>query len=240
MPSTRTRLGTCDRVCHSAAVLQVRTALTIVLAVAALATAACEPAPAPAVRAFRVTAPAAAVELVPTPADFVDVVWTYDADDAEHLAVTIQAVPTVGETSASWLASALLANGSARYVVPAVNVWVPPLNVVPAGVYQVLATVYADGDVLAESTAPGLLVLQGVEFRDRDLTFTSDVAQRDLWMTTVTATVARATVYLTSAVGGARQVISQATIASDLAPVGRVITFTGRTINDVLESTTKR
>lgn len=215
----------------------VRIPLSHYLASVVALVAACDPVstPGPTVRAFRFTAPATPVELVPIAGDWVDCAWTYDVDYADQLSVTVQAVPTAGEGGSAWLASVPLASGSALYVVPATTAWVPPLNVIPAGVYQLVATVYDDGAsaVLAEATAPGLLVVQGVRFRDAELTFTADVARRDIWMTTVTATVALATVSLTPAAGGTRQVISQATIASDLAPVGRVITFTGHTLDDV-------
>jgi hypothetical protein len=105
----------------------------------------------------------------------------------------------------------------------------------PADVYRLRAAVSrgdgdGDGAVLATGEAPGLLIVQGARFREPELTFTADVASRDIWMTTVTATTIRAQLVLRGA--GDDLVISDGTIASDLAPVGRVVTFTGRTVDD--------
>lgn len=189
--------------------------------------------PAVVVRAFTLTAPDLAFELVPVAGELVDVGWTHDADHGERARVSIIAAPT-GPGAAGEIAWGALTDGAARYVVPPGGSGLLPVPPpIPAGVYQLVGRVRADGVQLAESTAPGLLVMQGASFRERELTFTSDVTLRELWMTTVTATLARATVYLTTLAGDGRWVVSAATIASDLAPVGRVVTFTGRTIDDV-------
>ena len=196
----------------------------------------------PEVRAFDLTAPEAPVELLPIPFETVTFAWTFDAECADDVRVTAMAVPTTATGREQWLGTTALAARGLPYVYPtekprSSGLWTsqpPPSQIFP-GVYRVSATAVADegSEVLAESTAAGLLVVQGVTFRDFDLTFTADVNQRDLWMTTVTATTARATIYLTGVVVGPRWVISESVIASDLAPVGHVVTFTGRTVDDV-------
>ena len=146
--------------------------------------------------------------------------------------VGIEARPTTELLAPGEIAWAALTDGTARYVVPPAADGVLPLPPpLPPAVYQLVGHVRGATEV-ATAIAPGLLVMQGASFRERELTFTADVAARDIWMTTVTATVARATVSLTPVAGGDALVISDATIASDLAPVGRVITFTGRTVDD--------
>lgn len=207
-----------------------RLALTVLLAIPL---AACEPAPE--LRAFDVTAPEAPVELLPIAGESLQITWTFDADDADEVVVAVTAVPTTATGAEQWLGAAGLERRELRYVQPPGALFVPPLppQIAP-GVYQLVANALDDNnDVLAASTAPGLLVMQGVTFRATELTFTADVDRRDLWMTTVTASTARATVVLIGAGGGPRWVISEGVIASDLAPVGRVVTFTGRTVDDV-------
>lgn len=186
----------------------------------------------PEVHAFALTAPAAPVELVPVAGDLLPMAWTYDADQADAIDVVIEAVPTTAGQGSTPLAWAPLTAGAATFVVPPDASGVLPLPPgIPLGVYQVRGHARDGADELASALAPGLVIMQGAAFRAADLRFTGADLERDIWMTTVTATVARAVVSL-QATGGARYPISDATIASDLAPVGRVITFTGRTIDD--------
>ena len=190
--------------------------------------------PAPTLDDLRFTEPADAVELVPVPGNTLRFAWSNDEADAADLQISIGAVPTAGDPVSYWLAQGAYPDGAASYQVVAPPLWVIPVAAPPpAGVYRLHATAWYGGDVVADAWATGLLVVQGASFRERELTFTADESDRDIWLTTVTATVARAVVFLADTPDGPRQVLSDATIASDLAPVGRVITFTGRTIDDV-------
>lgn len=187
---------------------------------------------APEVHAFALVAPAAPVELVPVAGDALAMTWTYDADQADAIDVVIEAASTTAGQGSTPLAWAPLTAGAATFVVPPDASGVLPLPPgLPLGVYQVRGHARDGAAELATALAPGLLIMQGATFRAADLRFTGADLERDIWMTTVTATVARAVVSL-QATGGARYLVSDAVIASDLAPVGRVITFTGRTIDD--------
>ena len=160
-------------------------------------------APEPAVHAFRLTEPAAPVELLPVPGDRTDFAWTFDAELAERIDVVVYAVPTVAGESWIGLGASALDRGGMPYVVDHAPTWLTPVvpGQPPPGVYRVQARAWAwvdpeagETEELAAAFAPGLLVMQGVTFRDRALTFVSADLDRDIWMTTVTASVARAIV----------------------------------------------
>lgn len=196
-------------------------------AIAVLALTAC----APEVDSFAVVEPAASVELVPAPGETVSVAWTYeaDADDARELLVAVEAVPA-GADAGPWLGSAPLFDRRLAFVVPpgpggaGATFIGPSPQTPPAGVYQLVATVEDEHEALAADTAAGLLVVRGAWLRDDSLSFRGSDPDRDIWMTTVTASVARVTLTLW---GAETWTVDEGTIASDLAPVGRVVTFTG-------------
>lgn len=188
--------------------------------VVALLVAACDVAPA--VRTLAVTAPAAPVEVVPVAGEGLSVAWRFDAERADEIEVTVALAP-VADGAEVPLSAATLAAGAVLWPVPAA----PP----EPGVYRALVRATLDGEVLAEAAAPGLVVMQGVRFRDAELTFTSDPTTRDLWLTTVVASESRALLYLAPTIDGPRRVFADAVIASDLAPVGRVVTFTGAAVD---------
>lgn len=210
-------------------------ALLLAVTLAAAACALPEDAePTPEVTDLRLVEPAAATELVPVPGNTVGFRWTAATAHADDVILAIDVVSTAADQTALWLTGGPIAAGAAQYTVVTPPVWLLPEGPPPpAGVYRLHATAWHDGVALADAWAAGLLVVQGASFREHELTFTADPNARDIWMTTVTATVARAVVYLAERFDAPRLVISDATIASDLAPVGRVVTFTGRTLDDV-------
>jgi hypothetical protein len=94
------------------------------------------------------------------------------------------------------------------------------------GTYRVRANAVAGAaPPLATAWAPAVVVLQGAHFRAERLTFTSADVERGVW---IEATVARQiSVELVASAGGADHVLARTTIASDLAPIGRVFAWTG-------------
>jgi hypothetical protein len=71
-----------------------------------------------------------------------------------------------------------------------------------------------------------IVIAQGIELRDAELTFTAATTERDIWVQTSTASVM--VVDLVAMWDGAptvRHPLGRATVASDLAPVGRVFAW---------------
>jgi hypothetical protein len=174
--------------------------------------------PAPAIRDLRLTAPSGAVELVPVPAEGLAVAWTADVDG--DVALTLGMVPDrVGDPTI------------AMATVPAtvgLLTWALPTPAPRAGTYRVHATAYGDGRPLVDASASAIVVMQGVEFDAAALTFTGADLDRDV---DVTATVGRPIdVELAATPTGAtapRYLLVTASIASDLAPIGRSFRWTG-------------
>lgn len=159
----------------------------------------------------RVTAPADLVELVPVPGDELTLAWTVRG--AGPLTVAATLVPDrVGGPSIAvgrWDADV----GGAIWRVPDP----PPQH----GTYRIRVEVAADGAILATAEAQAIVVMQGAHFRDSALTFSAADAERDLW---IEATVGRpVTVELRADAGADARRLFRGTIASDLAPVGRVL-----------------
>lgn len=193
------------------------------LGVLASVAACADDAPTATVRSFRFTAPGAAIEIVPVPTEALRVTWTADSDGA--IAVELALVPTRPAGPAIPLGTAAIADGGLTWAVPAAAP--------RAGLYQLTATLRAEAVELAAVTASTIVILQGVEFRDPVLAFRGTDLDRDLWITATTASILDVEVYLATAATAPRQVLARASIASDLAPIGRVFTFTGQTVDGV-------
>ena len=185
---------------------------------ASLAAACADPAPTPAIRGLRVTAPSGAVELVPVPGEGLAVAWTAEVDG--DVALTLGLVPDrVGDPT--------IALGTVPATVGRLT-WALPTPAPRAGTYRVHATAYGDGRPLVDASASAIVVMQGVEFDATALTFTGADLDRDV---DVTATVGRPIdVELAATPVGAtapRYLLVTASIASDLAPIGRSFRWTG-------------
>ncbi|MBL8621615.1 MAG: hypothetical protein JNK64_09935 [Myxococcales bacterium] len=185
---------------------------------ASLAAACADPAPTPAIRDLRVTAPSGAVELVPVPAEGLAVAWAADVDGDVELALGL--VPDrVGDPT--------IALGTVPATVGRLT-WALPTPAPRAGTYRVHATAYGDGRPLIDASASAIVVMQGVEFDATALAFTGADLDRDV---DVTATVGRPIdVALAATPAGAsapRYLLVTASIASDLAPIGRSFRWTG-------------
>ncbi len=174
--------------------------------------------PAPAIRDLRLTAPTGAVELVPVPAEGLAIAWTAEVDGDVALALTL--VPDrVGDPVVA-IATVDAAVGA--------TTWTLPTPAPRAGTYRLRAEAAAGGRVLATTAASAIVVMQGVEFDAAALTFTGADLDRDV---DVTATVGRPIdVELAATPVGAtapRYLLVAASIASDLAPIGRSFRWTG-------------
>lgn len=174
----------------------------------------------PALREFRFTRPGPALELVPVPDEPVVVAWEADGDGA--LAVDVTLVPVNPPGRPRVVGTARLDEGG---VTGAIGL-TPPR----AGIYQIAATIRDGATVIDERTATSIVLVQGAEFRDAAVTFTGGAGDRDLAVTATTASIIGIELYLAADVAAPRWVIARGSIASDLAPIGRVYTFTGTTI----------
>lgn len=174
-----------------------------------------------AVRSFRFTAPGPAVEVLPVPGEQLALAWQADVDGDVRATLALRPVTPSGPALA--LGEAAVADGGATWTVPD-----PPPR---GGLYQLAASLRAGDDELAAITAPAIVIVQGVEFRDRALAFTGADPERDLWITAATASVLEVELYLAERADGPRAVLARSTVASDLAPIGRVFRFTGTTVD---------
>ncbi len=174
--------------------------------------------PAPAIRDLRVTAPSGAVELVPVPGEALAIAWTADVDGEVALAFTL-APDRAGDPVVA-VATIDAAAGA--------TTWALPSPAPRAGTYRLRAEATAGGRALATASASAIVVMQGVEFDAAALTFTGADLDRDV---DVTATVGRPIgVELAATPVGAtapRFLLVTASIASDLAPIGRSFRWTG-------------
>lgn len=174
--------------------------------------------PAPAIHDLRLTAPAGAVELVPVPGEALAIAWTAAVDGEVALALTL--VPDRPGDPAVAVATVAAAAGA--------TTWTLPTPAPRAGTYRLRAEATAGARALATTTASAIVVMQGVEFDAAALTFTGADLDRDV---DVTATVGRPIdVELTATPVGAatpRYLLLAASIASDLAPIGRSFRWTG-------------
>ena len=109
-----------------------------------------------------------------------------------------------------------------------VAAWTTRTSAPRAGTFQLVATARAGTEVLAEARSTAIVIVQGVEFRDRELAFAGADVERDVW---ITATLGQPIdVELTATARGAAAptyLLATTTIASDLAPIGRVFRWTG-------------
>ncbi|MBP8805489.1 MAG: hypothetical protein KBG48_06805 [Kofleriaceae bacterium] len=184
---------------------------------AALAAVACAVAPGcaapPAVDELRVLSPTAAVEVVPVAGYPLGATWSYAGDPAE---VALTLVPDRAGGATVPLGRTPATAGAATWTVTA-----------PAprhGTYRLRADAYLTGVAAAAATAwaPAIVLMQGASFRDSTLTFTGADPERDVW---VEATVGRPiAIELVARRDGAGppQILARGSIASDLAPIGRV------------------
>ncbi|HUQ08419.1 MAG TPA: hypothetical protein VM261_38275 [Kofleriaceae bacterium] len=84
----------------------------------------------------------------------------------------------------------------------------------------------ADGSTLATATHGGIVIAQGIELRDTELTFTAATTERDIWVQTSTASVmVLDLVAIPDTAPTTRVSLGRASVASDLAPVGRVFAW---------------
>ncbi|MEZ4404122.1 MAG: hypothetical protein R3B06_29135 [Kofleriaceae bacterium] len=181
--------------------------------------------PAPATIAdLRVTAPTGAAEVVPVADEALAIAWTATVTGAVDL--TLALVPDQPSNPAVTLATVDAAAGQLRWLVPR-----PP----PApGTYRLTATATdaAGGAALATAAASAIVVVQGVVFRAAALTFTGADPERDVWLTVTNGQPIDVALELSPpGQAGPRVTVATATIASDLAPVGRVLRFDGTTVD---------
>ena len=191
-----------------------RRALLAIVAVAGCGGGAAE------VETFQFTMPGAALEIVPVPGEPVAIAWIAAGDPGVAVDLVLRPRTPPGPDLA--LGTRALADGGLAWSVP---------DPAPrAGLYQLRATLRDGATVLDEVAAPTVVLLQGAEFRDAALTFTGAGTERDLWITVTTASIVEVEVFLAGP-AGLRRVLARATVASDLAPIGRVYPFTGQTVD---------
>jgi hypothetical protein len=170
---------------------------------------------------FHFTEPGPAVELLPVPGETMPIAWTVDSSDPVGIRLSLDSVNPPGSGSVVYVGPADA--GHATWTMPD-----PPLR---GGIYHLVAQLECCGASLGEFTATTIVVVQGVEFRDPVLSFTGADVDRDLWITATTASVIDVELYLAAAADAPRLVLARTTVASDLAPIGRVFRFTGQTVD---------
>lgn len=192
---------------------------TAVLGLVAIAACADDHGP-PRVDGLRLTAPVGVVELVPVPDEALAITWRADTDGADDVRLALTLEPDRPGDPIVPVADVALADGAATWSLPS-----PPPR---AGTFQLAARAYTGALELAATRSAAIVLVQGVEFRDRALAFTAADVERDVW---ITATLGRpidvALVATPTGAAAPRYPLAHASIASDLAPIGRVFTWTG-------------
>lgn len=172
---------------------------------------------------LRLTAPVGVAELVPMPGEALTVAWTATATGAATLRLAL-APGRPGDPEVA-LGDVDLALGALT--------WPLPAPAPRAGTFQIVAVAHAGADVLAERRGSAIVIVQGVEFRDAELTFAAADVERDVW---ITATLGQPIdVELRATPRGAAApsyLLATTHIASDLAPIGRVFRWTGAALDD--------
>lgn len=175
-----------------------------------------------AVRSFRFTAPSGAAEIVPVPGRTVAVAWQAEVTGAVQAAIELRPVAPTG---------APIALGTVAAEAGAMT-WTVPDPAPRGGIYQLAARLVDDGGgALDDVRSTAIVVMQGAEFRDATLAFSGADVDRDLWITVTTASVIDVELFLAADAAAPRQVLARASVASDLAPIGRVFRWSGETVD---------
>jgi hypothetical protein len=177
--------------------------------------------PDPSLQTFRFTAPGPAIELVPVPGESLAIAWTAEHDGA--LDVDLELRPTNPPGDPIGLGLASIDDGAFT--------WPLPADAPRAGLYQLVAGVRDGERLLDETTSPSIILVQGAEFRDTALTFTGAQTDRDIWIRATLASIIEVEVFLADTSTSPRHVLARFSVASDLAPIGRVIVFNGTTLD---------
>ena len=181
---------------------------------------------APRVDELRLTAPVGVVELVPVPGEALAVTWRADTEGADDVRLALALEPgRVGDPVVPMLDAALV-DGAATWTLPSPSP--------RPGTFQLTARAYVDDVELATTRSAAIVLVQGVEFRDRALAFTAADVERDVWITATLGLPIDIELVATPA-GAAtpRHVLARGRIASDLAPIGRVFVWTGTDLDGV-------
>jgi hypothetical protein len=168
------------------------------------------------VPAFRFTQPEGIGEIYPDGVARFDVAWETDAtaDRGLEIELRLEGTNPVGATYAG--PRAALVDGHALW----------GLGAGPSGTFQLVGDILDGDDTLATFTSPAIIIVQGAKLRDAELTLPDANGERDLWVTVSTASVlVLELVAVPDANPTARTSLGRISVASDLAPIGRVFAW---------------
>jgi hypothetical protein len=162
---------------------------------------------------FRFTQPEGVGELYPDGVARFDVAWETDAAADRDLQIAMHLDGTNPAGASYDGPTAALVDGHARWGV----------GNGPSGTFRLVAEILDGDDTLATVAHPGVIIVQGAKLRDAELTLPDGNGERDLWVTVSTASVLVLDLVASpDAVPGTRTSLGRISVASDLAPIGRV------------------